>query len=110
MQLLGWAHVHGGDIELTPSGHAYAAADMLPRKQMFADVLLKHVPLAAHIRRVLDERPSHRAPAARFQRELEDHLSEEEAERVLETVTNWGRHAEIFAYDDDDGVFSLENF
>jgi NitT/TauT family transport system ATP-binding protein len=110
MQLLGWAQVSGGDIELTAGGRAYAAADMLPRKQMFADALVKHVPLAAHIRRVLDERPSHRAPAARFQRELEDHLSDEEAERVLETVINWGRHAEIFAYDDDDGVFSLENF
>ncbi len=110
MQLLGLAHVSGGDIELTASGRTYAAADMLPRKQMFADALLKHVPLAAHIRRVLDERPGHRAPAARFLRELEDHLSEEEAERVLETVINWGRHAEIFAYDDDDGVFSLENF
>ncbi|MGC2414937.1 MAG: nitrate/sulfonate/bicarbonate ABC transporter ATP-binding protein [Stellaceae bacterium] len=110
MQLLGWAHVSGGDIELTAGGRAYAAADMLPRKQMFADALVKHVPLAAHIRRVLDERPGHRAPAARFLRELEDHLSEEEAERVLETVINWGRHAEIFAFDYDDEVLSLENF
>jgi NitT/TauT family transport system ATP-binding protein len=110
MQLLGWAHVSGGDIELTASGRVYAAADMLPRKQMFAEVLLKYVPLAAHIRRVLDERPGHRAPAARFLRELEDHLSEDEAERVLETVINWGRHAEIFAYDYDDEVLSLENF
>src|SRR5438309_1772074 len=57
-----------------------------------------------------DGRPGHRAPAARFLRELEDHLSEEEAERVLDTVINWGRHAEIFAYDDDDRVLSLENF
>ena len=110
LQLLGWAHVSAGDIELTPSGRAYAAADMLSRKQMFADALMKHVPLAAHIRRVLDERPGHRAPAARFLRELEDHLSEEEAERVLDTVINWGRHAEIFAYDYDDEVLSLENF
>ena len=83
---------------------------MLARKQIFAEALLKHVPLAAHIRRVLDERPGHRAPAARFLRELEDHLSEEEAERVLDTVINWGRHAEIFAYDYDDEVLSLENF
>ena len=110
MQLLGFAHVSGGDIELTALGRAYADADMLARKQIFAEALLKHVPLAAHIRRVLDERPGHRAPAARFLRELEDHLSEEEAERVLETVINWGRHAEIFAYDYDDEVLSLENF
>ena len=58
---------------------------MLERKRLFAAALLKNIPLAAHIRRVLDERPGHRAPAARFLRELEDHLSEEEAERVLAT-------------------------
>jgi NitT/TauT family transport system ATP-binding protein len=110
LQLLGFAHVSSGDIELTPLGRAYARADMLSRKQIFAEALLKYVPLAAHIRRVLDERPGHRAPAARFLRELEDHLSEEEAERVLDTVINWGRHAEIFAYDLDTEVLSLENF
>src|SRR5438874_1254145 len=110
MQLLGWAQVSGGDIELTAGGRIYAAADMLPRKQMFADALMKHVRLAAHIRRVLDVLAGHRAPATRFLRELEDHLSEEEAERVLETAINWGRHAEIFAYDYDDEVLSLENF
>jgi NitT/TauT family transport system ATP-binding protein len=110
LQLLGLAHVSGGDIELTAAGRAYADADMLERKQMFADAVLKYVPLAAHIRRVLDERPGHRAPATRFLRELEDYLSEDEAERVLDTVINWGRHAEIFAYDYDDEVLSLENF
>src|SRR5947209_19047590 len=110
LQLLGLANVSGGDIELTGAGRRYAEADMLSRKQIFAEALLKNVPLAVHIRRVLDERPGHRAPAARFLRELEDHLSEEEAERVLDTVINWGRHAEIFAYDYDDEVLSLENF
>jgi NitT/TauT family transport system ATP-binding protein len=110
LQLLGFAHVSGGDIDLTAAGRHYADADMLTRKQVFADAVLKHIPLAAHIRRVLDERPGHRAPAARFLRELEDHLSEDEAERVLDTLINWGRHAEIFAYDYDDEVLSLENF
>jgi NitT/TauT family transport system ATP-binding protein len=110
LQLLGFAHVSGGDIDLTPLGRAYADADMLTRKQLFAEAVLKHIPLAAHIRRVLDERPGHRAPAARFLRELEDHLSESEAQRVLETVINWGRHAEIFSYDSDTEVLSLENF
>jgi NitT/TauT family transport system ATP-binding protein len=110
LQLLGFAHVSQGDIELTALGRAYAQADMLARKQMFADALINHVPLATHIRRVLDERPGHRAPAARFLRELEDHLSEDEAERVLDTMINWGRHAEIFAYDYDSEVLNLENF
>jgi NitT/TauT family transport system ATP-binding protein len=110
LHLLGFANVSGGDIELTASGRHFADAEMLDRKPIFADAVMKHIPLAAHIRRVLDERPGHRAPAARFLRELEDHLSEEEAQRVLETVIGWGRYAEIFAYDDNDESFSLENF
>ena len=28
---------------------------------------------------------------------------------MLETVINWGRYAELFAYDYDSGVLSLEN-
>jgi NitT/TauT family transport system ATP-binding protein len=76
---------------------------------VFREHLVRHIPLAAHIRRVLDERPGHRAPKARFLRELEDYLDEEEADEVLETIINWGRHAELFAYDYDSEVLSLEN-
>jgi NitT/TauT family transport system ATP-binding protein len=109
LQLLGFAQVGGGDIEVTPNGRGFAAADLQRRKQIFADHLRRSVPLAAHIRRVLDERPGHSAPAGRFLAELEDHLSEEEAQRVLQTMVNWGRYAELFAYDYDSAVLSLEN-
>lgn len=109
LQLLGFATVAGGDIELTAAGKVYADADIQRRKVMFGDHLLHQIPLAAHIRRVLDERPGHRAPKARFLRELEDHLDEEEADELLETIINWGRHAELFAYDYDSEVLSLEN-
>jgi NitT/TauT family transport system ATP-binding protein len=109
LQILGFANVAGGDIELTTAGRRYADADILARKQIFADHLLRFVPLAAHIRKVLDERPNHKAPEGRFLAELEDHLSEEEADGVMETVINWGRHAELFAYDYDTKTLSLDN-
>lgn len=76
---------------------------------MFAQHLLAYVPLAGHIKRVLDERASHRAPASRFCDELEDYMSEEDAEQTLRAVTSWARYGEAFAYDEDSGVFSLEN-
>jgi len=109
LQILGFAQVGGGDIEVTPAGRAYAEADIQRRKVIFGEHLVRYIPLAAHIRRVLDERPGHRAPKARFLRELEDHLDEEEADELLETIINWGRHAELFAYDYDTEVLSLEN-
>ncbi|HEY3918587.1 MAG TPA: nitrate/sulfonate/bicarbonate ABC transporter ATP-binding protein [Stellaceae bacterium] len=109
LQLMGFAQVGGGDIDVTALGRSFAEADLQGRKQIFADSLMRNIAFIAHIKRVLDERPGHSAPEARFLGELEDHLSEEEAQRVLETVINWGRYAELFAYDYDRGVLSLEN-
>jgi NitT/TauT family transport system ATP-binding protein len=109
LQLMGLAQVGGGDIEATGPGRGLAEADMQKRKQIFGEHLLRSVPLIAHIRRVLDERPGHTAPSGRFLSELEDHLSEEDASEVFETVVNWARYAELFAYDYDSGVLSLEN-
>jgi len=109
LDLLGFAHVGQGDIVLTAAGRDYVHADTDGRKRLFAEHLLHHIPLAAHIRRVLDERRGHRAPKERFQGELEDYLTDEEAERVLRVAINWGRYAELYAYDDNAGVLSLEN-
>ncbi len=109
LEILHFANVSKGDIELTRAGRQFSEADILDRKQIFAAHLMKYVPLARHIRRVLDERPGHRASEDRFLRELEDHLSEEAAGEVLEVVIDWGRYAELFAYDYNSGVLSLEN-
>ena len=53
--------------------------------------------------------PGQRAPESRFLRELEDFLTEDEAKRVLQAIVDWGRYAELFAYDYRTGVFSAEN-
>ena len=84
-------------------------ADPDDRKKLFAQHVLAYVPLAQHIRRVLDERSTHVAPASRFRNELEDHMSEEAADQTLRTVTSWARYGEVFAYDEATGVFSLDN-
>ncbi len=109
LQLMRLAELEGGDIRLTPAAKRYVAADVDARKQLFARHLLSYVPLAAHIRRVLDDRPGKAAPARRFRDELEDHMSEEYAEQTVRAVTSWGRYAEVFAYHEAADVFSLEN-
>ena len=65
--------------------------------------------LAAHIKRVLDERPGHSGPWARFSAELEDYMSPDDAARTLRAVVSWGRYAEIFSYHDDTHMFTMEN-
>jgi NitT/TauT family transport system ATP-binding protein len=109
LQLMRFAEVGGGDIRLTDAGIAFANAGRDERKRLFARHLLTYVPLAAHIRRVLDERASHAARKSRFIDELEDVMNEEAAEQTLSAVVSLGRYAEIFAYDDDRAMFSLEN-
>ena len=44
-----------------------------------------------------------------FQEELEDHMSENFADSTLRAVISWGRYAEVFAFSENDGAFSLEN-
>ena len=107
--MMGLAELRDGGLHLTASGRALAETDMQGRKRLFADHLLRSVPLAAHIRRVLDERPGHTAPRSRFLVELEDHLSAADAEHTLSAAIGWGRYAEVFAYDHPRRMFSVEN-
>jgi len=109
LQMMRFAEVEGGDIRLTPEGMAFANAEIDVRKQIFARHLLNYVPLAAHIRRVLDERASHAARKSRFIDELEDFMGEKDAEQTLRAVISLARYAEVFAYDDANEMFSLEN-
>ena len=109
LQMLRFAEVEGGDLKLTEEGLAFACADIDERKRIFLRHLLTYVPLAAHIRRVLDERASHSARKSRFIDELEDFMSEEAADKTLRAVLSWARYAEAFAYNDENAMFSLEN-
>jgi NitT/TauT family transport system ATP-binding protein len=109
LQMLRFAEVEGGDLKLTPEAMSFADSAVDERKRMFARHLIAYVPLAAHIKRVLDERASHSAPKSRFLDELEDHMSPEAAEQTLRAIVSWARYAEVFAYDDATASFSLEN-
>ncbi|HYP57133.1 MAG TPA: nitrate/sulfonate/bicarbonate ABC transporter ATP-binding protein [Beijerinckia sp.] len=109
LQLLRFAELADGAIKLTPAGLRFADAEVDVRKKLFGDHLLAYVPLAARIKVVLDDRPTHSARATRFLEELEDYMSEEYADRTLKSVVNWGRYGELFAYDENSATFSLED-
>jgi NitT/TauT family transport system ATP-binding protein len=100
LHTLEFAELGDGNLKLTAAGRVFAQSGTEERKRIFREHLIRFVPLAAHIARVLDERGTHRAPRTRFETELEDHLPRREAERTLRTAISWGRYAELFAYDD----------
>lgn len=109
LQLLRLAEIAGGDIRLTDAGREFAVASIDERKLLMQRNLIAYVPLAAHIRRVLQERAHHTAPKSRFLDELEDYMTDQAAEGTLRAAISWGRYAEAFAYDDQSQTFSLEN-
>jgi len=104
-----FAEVAEGDIRLSKAALDFVQKETEGRKRQFAEHLMTYVPLAAHIRRILDERSSHRAPKSRFLDELEDHMREDLAEQTLRAAIGWGRYAELYSYSDQGGMFSLEN-
>ena len=109
LQLLRFAELEGGDLKLQPPAIRYINAETDQRKALFGQQLLAYVPMAAHIRRVLDDRASHKAPGSRFRDELEDFMSEEYAAQTLRSIVQWGRYGEVFAYDENADSFSLDN-
>lgn len=109
LEILDFAFISGGDIQLTEAGKLFAKADLQTQKKLFAEHLKKYIPLVQHICNVLAEKHNHKVSEERFLSKLEDFFSEKEAERVLTTVIDWGRYAELFAYDYDTGFLSLEN-
>jgi NitT/TauT family transport system ATP-binding protein len=109
LEHLGFIELKGAEISLTDAGKLFAEYGTQERKAIFAERLVRHVPLAARIRQVLQERNGHWAPRVRFEQELEDSLAEAFVEKTLESVISWGRYAEIFSYDDHTETFSLED-
>jgi len=65
------------------------------------------VPLAAHIRHSLEQEPSGELSDKPFIRLLSESLDAAEAERVLRTAIEWGRHGEVFEYDFHTGLIHL---
>lgn len=106
--ILGLADTEEGDVYLTALGRRFARAGVDAQKEIFRRQALAGVALIRQIVRRLEEAPDHRLQIEELQRELERFFSPEEARRQLDTAIDWGRFAELFAFDDDTGEFYQE--
>jgi NitT/TauT family transport system ATP-binding protein len=97
--MLHFLTVKEGDVEITALGFRFANADILSQKVFFREAATLHITLIDRIRRALEAKPDHRVPDEFFRDFLDEHFSEEEVHRQLETVILWGRYAELFDYD-----------
>jgi len=101
--LLGFAWLKEGDVQLTPQGGTFADADIQRRKVLFREAVLEHVTMLKQIDNILKRKSDHSINDEFFHDILDEHFSEEEVQRQLDTVMNWGRYAEIFDYDRESG-------
>lgn len=107
LALLDLATMSGGDIALTPVGQRYVNEEPPLRQRTFGEQLLARVPLAAHIRHSLAQEPSGALPEELFLKLLREGMSDEDAERVMKVVIEWGRYAEVFDYNYRSGQIQL---
>jgi NitT/TauT family transport system ATP-binding protein len=98
-QQLGFLKVEEGDAQITPEGHEFANAEILRQKELFRQAALSHVIILRQIVRTLEAKKDHSAPEELFHDLLDEHFSEEESKRQLDTAIAWGRYAELFEYD-----------
>jgi NitT/TauT family transport system ATP-binding protein len=105
--LLGFARIAEGDLLITPLGRRYVEGDHEVRQQLFGQQLLLQIPLAAHIRRSLEQEPDGELAEEPFLQLLSETLPAEEAEAVLKTTIEWGRYGSVLDYDYNTGLISL---
>jgi NitT/TauT family transport system ATP-binding protein len=106
-ELLGFATIGKGDIVLTPLGETFAEASILARKEIFA-TRIRRLPMFRWLLSLLNVAEGRRLKWDIVLRALELEFPPDEAEQQLETVVNWGRYAEVIAYDDATETIFLE--
>ncbi|GHF43144.1 MULTISPECIES: ABC transporter ATP-binding protein [Streptomyces] len=107
LDLLGFSFVREGDLLLTPRGTAFARADVQESKRIFADAVLEAAPLVRLVVTTL-RRTAGPVRAGFFRDLLAHHYTSEQVTEQLETATDWGRYAELYAYDAGPEEYALD--
>jgi NitT/TauT family transport system ATP-binding protein len=106
-EMLGFATVNQGDIQLTPLGQAFSDASILTRKELFAN-RARRLPMMKWIIEMLRAVPDHSLPWKVFYTALLPEFPDELATRQLDIAIDWGRYAELIDYDDRTESLSLD--
>jgi len=102
-QLLGFAWLKEGDVQLSRQGVQFADADIQRRKMLFREAALEHVTILKQIDSILKRKSDRSINDEFFHDILDEHFAQEEVQRQFDTAVNWGRYAEIFDYDRESG-------
>ena len=106
-ELLGFATVQQGDIAVTPLGDTFVGAGILGRKGIFA-VRIRRLPMFKWLLGMLRASDNHTMEWDVVKAALGLEFPPDEAEKQLDNLVDWGRYAEVLAYDDSKAIITLE--
>lgn len=100
--------IREGDLNLKPIALEFIQGNIDQRKQIIRQQLLQHIRLVQQIYTLCQSKLNHRIPEDLVLDILNNHFSPKEAQRQLSTAIDWGRYAELYAYDEPSGEIFLE--
>jgi NitT/TauT family transport system ATP-binding protein len=107
-EMLGLARVHDAQLEITEAGREFAAADIDASKILFGKLISERAPLIKAIMRALHATNDGSLREGFFLDLLRRAFSADEARHQLDIAIDWGRYGELFEYDAEDGLLTLE--
>ena len=105
--ILGLIKVEDAGASITTLGYEFRKADIQTRKAIFRKAALANIPLLRQMEQSLKAKTDRTLSDEFFRDLLDEHFSEEESRRQLETAIQWGRYAELFDYDAATGKLTL---
>jgi NitT/TauT family transport system ATP-binding protein len=97
--LLGFAELHDDRLQLSAAGRVFAGASIQDSKEIFARACLDRAPLVRTIYRALQGSLDGTLPAGFFTDILRTSFGEQDSAQQLDVAVNWGRYAELYAFD-----------
>jgi NitT/TauT family transport system ATP-binding protein len=107
--LLGFAELSGERLALSSAGRIFAGASIQDSKEMFARASLDRAPLVRTIYLALRGTSDGNLPSGFFTDILRTRFGEDAATAQLDVAVNWGRYAELYAYDATRGQIIRED-
>jgi NitT/TauT family transport system ATP-binding protein len=105
LELLGFADVSAGHLQLTTDGVTFAGADIQASKQIFSRAALERAPLVRAIANSTERAADGTLRGGFFRDVLRRSFSEQETARQLDVAVDWGRYGELYDYDADHDEF-----
>lgn len=95
---LGLVSTPGDEVRITEQGRRFLAGDVNARKLVFRECIERLVTVKLVIE-ALARRPDKKLPAEVIREILAVALPSERPQSLFETITNWGRYAELLVFD-----------